>query len=154
MSEMLGNQYFMARKYQEAVKELEPVYFNDHGNMSVRRKLIIGYIQTGKLMKGLELFTSLVKEDISFIVNADPIFDDCPCSEIIKELQPSPNDSITPDLNIYNGIIWLYCDPKISIKFLKKAIIDFPDNLGLKSTIEIIELFIKNEQKHTVSNSN
>ena len=154
MSEMLGNQYFMARKYQEAVKELEPIYLNDPGNKNVSRKLIIGYIQTGKLMKGLELFTSLVKEDISFIVNADPIFDDCPCSEIIKELQPSPNDTITPDLNIYNGIIWLYCDPIISIKYLKKAFFDFPDNLGLKSTIETIELHIKNEHQHTFSNSN
>jgi len=145
MSEMLGNQYFMARKYQEAVKELEPIYLNDPGNKNVSRKLIIGYIQTGKLMKGLELFTSLVKEDISFIVNADPIFDDCPCPEIIKELEPSPNDPITPDLNIYNGIIWLYCDPKISIKFLKRAITDFPTNKELKEAIGVIKQFIKNK---------
>ena len=36
----------------------------------------------------------------------------------------------------------------------KKAFFDFPDNLGLKSTIETIELHIKNEHQHTFSNSN
>lgn len=132
----------MARKYQEAVKELEPIYLNEPENKNVRRKLIIGYIQTGKLMKGLELFTSLVKEDISFIVIADPIFDDCPCPEIVKELEPSPSESISPDVNIYNGILWLYCDPKTSLKFFEKAIIDFPENKELKETVEIIKKLI------------
>jgi len=144
MSEMLGNQYFMARNYKEAVRALEPVYLKDSLNKSVRRKLIIAYTQTGKLMKGLELFISLVQEDVKFIINADPIFDDCPCPEIEKQLRTSPKDNLSPDINIYNGILWLYCNPKISVKFLKKAIMDFPENTDIKNAIEIIRQEIKN----------
>jgi len=143
MSEMLGNQYFMARNYKEAVRALELVYLKESSNKSVRRKLIIGYTQTGKLKKALDLFLSLVQEDVGFIINADPIFDDCPCSEIEKQLIYSPKDNLSPDINIYNGILWLYCDPKISVKFLKKAMIDFPENVGIKESIKIIKQQIK-----------
>ena len=146
MSEMLGNQYFMARNYKEAVRALEPVYLKDSSNKSVRRKLIIAYTQTGKLRKALDLFISLVQEDVEFIINADPIFDDCPCSEIEKQLIYSPKDNRSPDINIYNGILWLYCDPKISVKFLKKAIIDFPENAGIKKSIKIIKKSILLDQ--------
>ena len=144
MSEMLGNQYFMARNYEEAVRALEPVYLKDTLNKSVRRKLIIAYTQTGKLMKALEVFILLVEEDVEFIINADPIFDDCPCPEIEKQLRISPKGILSPDINIYNGILWLYCNPKMSVKFLKKAIADFPENKGIKKSVEIIKNQIKN----------
>jgi len=146
MSEMLGNQYFMARNYKEAVRELEPVYLKDSLNKSVRRKLIIAYAQTGKLMKALDLFISLIQEDVDFIINADPIFDDCPCPEIIEKLISSPQDNISPDTNIYNGILWLYCDTKVSLKFLKKAIEESPENEGLKESVKIIKKSIQQNQ--------
>jgi len=154
MSEMLGNQYFMARNYKEAVRELEPVYLKNLENKHVIRKLILAYLQTGKLFKSLELFIGLVKEDINFIATADPIYDDCPCSEIINQLETLPKDQLSPDTNLYCGILWLYCDPKVSIKFLKKAVIDFPENVGLKNTLEIIKEFIKTSSHHNISNSN
>ncbi len=143
MSEMLGNQYFMARNYKEAVRALEPVYLKDTSNKSVRRKLIIAYTQTGKLMKALDLFISLVQEDVGFIINADPIFDDCPCPEIEKQLRVSPKEILSPDINIYNGILWLYCDPNYSVKFLKKVLKESPENEGIKKSIEIIKNQIK-----------
>jgi hypothetical protein len=145
MSEMLGNQYFMARKYKEAVRELELVYLADSINKSVRRKLIIAYAQTGKLKKSLELFVSLVKEDVEFIINADPIFDDCPCPEIVEKLRTSPKENISPESNLYNGILWLYCDSKVSLKFLNKSLKDYPTDEGLKDSIKIIK---KSIQQH------
>ena len=141
---MLGNQYFMARNYKEAVRALEPVYLKDSSNKSVRRKLIIAYTQTGKLMKALDIFISLVQEDVEFIINADPIFDDCPCPEIEKQLRVSPKEITSPDVNIYNGILWLYCDPNNSVKFLKKVLKNSPENDGIKKSVEIIKNQIKN----------
>ncbi len=141
MSEMLGNQYFMARNYKAAVRELKPVYLKDALNKSVQRKLIIAYAQIGKIMKAFELFTLLVNEDVGFIITADPIFDDCPCPEIVKQLQSSPQQKISPDANIYNGILWLYCDPKISIKYFEDAMIDFPENYEIKKSIEKIKQY-------------
>ncbi len=143
MSEMLGNQYFMARNYREAVRELEPVYLNNNSNKSVKRKLIIGYSQIGKIKKSLELFVSLVKEDVEYIINSDPVFDDCPCSELRKKLNFSPNKTASPDVNIYNGILWLFCDPKTSIKFLQEALIDSKNNEKIKESIEIIKKTIQ-----------
>ncbi len=139
MSEMLGNQYFMARNYKDAVRELEPIYLNNNSNKSVRRKLIIGYSQIGKINKSLELFVTLVRDDVEYIINADPVFDDCPCSELRKELKISSNETSSPDVNIYNGILWLFCDPKTSIKFLREALRDSKDIKKIKESIEIIE---------------
>ena len=142
---MLGNQYFMARRYNEAIKELEPVYLTDSVNKSVRRKLIIAFAQTGVLKKALELFISLVKEDVEFIINADAISDDCPCPEIVNELGTTTKDSISSETNLYFGILWLYCDSKVSLKFLKKAQKDYPTDEGLKDSIKIIN---KSIQQH------
>lgn len=144
MSEMLGNQYFMARNYKEAVKELEPVYLKDISNKSVRRKLIIGYTQTGKIMKALELFIPLVIEDVDFIMSADPIVDDCPCREIMQHLSSSPKNIDSAESNIYNGILWLYCEPKKSLKFFRRAMFDFPENEEIKKIILIIKEHIQN----------
>jgi len=143
---MLGNQYFMARKYKEAVRELELVYLADTLNKSVRRKLIIAYAETGKLKKSLEIFVSLVKEDVEYIINADPIFDDCPCPEIVNKLETSPKENISPESNLYFGILWLYCDSKISLKFLKNALKNYPADEGLKDSIKIIKKFIQQHQ--------
>jgi tetratricopeptide (TPR) repeat protein len=144
MSEMLGNQYFMARNYKEAVKELEPVYLNDLGNKSIRRKLIIGYTQIGKIAKALELFIPLVLEDAKFIMGADPIKDDCPCKEIMQHLKSSPKEIDSSEFNIYNGILYLYCEPKKSLKFFKRAMLDFPENEEIKKIILIIKKHIEN----------
>jgi len=144
MSEMLGNQYFMARKYKDAVKELEPIYLKNPINKSIRRKLIVGYTQTGKLINALELFNSLVQEDVGYIIKADPIDDDCPCPEIVKQLRVSSKEISSPDINIYNGILWLYCDPKISLEFFNNALIDFPENEGLKKSIKVITNHLSN----------
>jgi len=144
MSEMLGNQYFMTRNYKEAVKELEPVYLKEPSNKHVKRKLIISYTQIGKIKQALELFISLVKEDVGFIINADPIIDDCPCPEIIEQLTNGINESESLDINIYKGILWQDCDPKTSIKFLEKAVHDFPKKKEIKETIKIIKKYIQN----------
>jgi len=78
MSEMLGNQYFMARNYFAALSELEKVFEKNPTNKSLKRKLIICYTQTNDLEKALILFNELVEEDIEFIIEADAIKDDCP----------------------------------------------------------------------------
>jgi pentatricopeptide repeat protein len=148
MSEMLGNQYFMARNFRDAVKEFEPIYLKAPSNKSIRRKLIIGYTQIGKLKKALELFVELVKEDVEFIINTDPVFDDCPCSEIIEKKPYFPEEKLSSETNIYSGILWLYCDPKLSVDFLKKVKIDLPEMTELDEVIKIIEKYINNPSKN------
>ena len=69
MSEMLGNQYFLARNYSGAAQELEKVLREDSKNKAIRRKLIVCYTQIGEIQEALSLFLSLAKEDIGFIIN-------------------------------------------------------------------------------------
>ncbi len=122
MHEMLGNQLFLARKYPEATKNLEIAFSRDPGNKAIHRKLIICYTQIGKVNKALEMFVDLMKKDISFIIDIDPLDEDCPCSELVsvmeKELS-SQQDSL--DYHIILGILYLFCDVSKSLYYFQKV---------------------------------
>ena len=122
MSEMLGNQYFLARKYDLAIETFKKVLIKEPENNKVLCKLVICYTQTGKIQKALEIFTSLLKEDIDIIINRDPIKDDCPCPEIVYELEAQVaenQDSL--DFFLVSGMLWLYCDLNKSLQYFKRA---------------------------------
>ena len=126
MSLMLGNQYFMARKYEEALIELSDHYKDNPDDKTTQRKLIICNAITGKLDRALEIFISLVANDVDFILDSDPIRDDCPCPEVVFELE----DDLTIDKNSADyyknlGMLWLYCD-------LHKSIEQFEHSLELE----------------------
>lgn len=122
MSEMLGNQYFLARKYKPASAELEKALNRNPKSKKIRRKLIICYAQTCNVNRALDLFISLIKEDIDFIINIDPIADDCPCPELVYELEKiKSNDLNSLDYYLISGILWLYCDLKKSIDNFHEA---------------------------------
>ena len=116
MSEMLGNQYFLSRKYCEAIRELEDSLIKDPSNKSIKKKLIVCNVKTGRVKTALELFEQLIIEDAYFIINTDPILDDCPCPEIIYEIENSSVYVEEKEKEISLGILWLYCDIKHSIK--------------------------------------
>lgn len=148
MSEMLGNQYFMARNYVSAEKELEPVYLKDPTSKPVRRKLIICYVQTRKFDRALDVFYSLVKDDINFITSADSVLDDCPCNELLDEYDKKHNCTDEYEYNLSHGMFWLYCDANKSYKYLKKALKIFPNNEKLKKSVKIIDKYRKSLQIH------
>jgi pentatricopeptide repeat protein len=120
MNEMLGNQYFMVRRYCDALAEFEEVYRKDPSNKPIRRKLIICYIKANRIDSAFELFTKLVEEDLEFIIKTDPIFDDCPCPEIIYELENSIETNNQDEKNLALGMLWLFCDIKNSIKYFSE----------------------------------
>lgn len=123
MSEMLGNQYFMARNYADAMREFEYVISKYPSNKTVKKKLIVCYSQTGKVDKAIKFFYDLINEDIEFIINTDPIKDDCPCPELVygfeKDLTANHNSR---DFNLMLGIIWLFCDVEKSFEYFNKTL--------------------------------
>lgn len=140
MNEMLGNQLFMARSYSEALKNLQNALLDNPDNKSIKRKLIICYAQTGDIYKSLNLFYELIKEDIQFIIDADPILDDCPCNEIIDQLEEQTDFNYDLfESKIYQGIIWLYCDAEKSLASFLKASEVNNSNEVVQSVIEQIE---------------
>ena len=122
MSEMLGNQYFMARNYSAAQQQLEEVILKDPLNKSAKKKLIVCYTQTGKVKEAIQYFNDLISEDIEFIVNTHPIDDDCPCPELVEKIEGQKlANSDSADYHLILGIIWLYCDINKSIEHFTKA---------------------------------
>ncbi len=137
---MLGNQYFMARNYPAAQKELEEVHFNDPSNKSIIKKLIICYTQTGKVKEAINLFNKLINEDIDFIIDTHPQLDDCPCPELIEKIE-SRGDVVEKSCDYYLvlGIVWLYCDIKKSYDYFKISKEMDPENKQIDMALEIIE---------------
>ena len=106
----------------DAAKELESALLKVPLSKEIRRKLIICHLQCSNINRALELFVPLIEEDIDFIVNSDPIYDDCPCPELVYDLEKqstSYHDLLYYDLKL--GILWLYCDINKSIHYFRKS---------------------------------
>ncbi|MCF8239965.1 MAG: tetratricopeptide repeat protein [Melioribacteraceae bacterium] len=152
MSEMLGNQYFMARKYADAELELEPVLMENSDNNSTKRKLIICYTQTGKIDKALNLFFELVTNDIDFITSADPVLDDCPCPELVSEIEKIEElNTDSFDYHVLFGMIWLYCDADKSLYYFKKANAIRSENTMIPKIVTKIYNYINKSKKGSLS---
>ena len=83
MSEMLGNQFFLARNYAGAANELEKALKKDPASKYVQRKLVVCYSQINKLEKAFNVFYDLAKRDMDFIINAKYDDAECPCPELV-----------------------------------------------------------------------
>lgn len=140
MSEMLGNQYFLGRNYREAQTEFENCILKDPSNKTVKRKLTLCYVQTGKIDKALVLFYELIKEDIKFLVSADPIKDDCPCAELIRNIDISKYNIYEDKL--IHGILWLFCEPLTSLEYFEQALMIKPNNKFISEIIYIIKNYL------------
>lgn len=122
MSEMLANQFFMIRDYAGAARTLE-IFLKDHPqNKAARRKIIVCYSQTGEVEKAMDCFHSLIREDVDFIIKTDPELDDCPCPEIVDEMEKGLAQQIpSRDTYLILGMLWLYCDIAKSIYYFRLA---------------------------------
>lgn len=123
MSEMLANQYFMARKFLEAEIELEGVIEKNPSNKFALKKLVVCYTHNNKIEQALKILLELITDDINFIIDTDPIDDDCPCFELINEVEHKnlyKNNS--PKYFMMLGIFWLYCNFENSLINFQKAL--------------------------------
>ncbi|MFA7228101.1 MAG: tetratricopeptide repeat protein [Melioribacteraceae bacterium] len=143
MSEMLGNQFFMARNYEAAQAEFEEVLLKDPFNKGAKKKIIVCYTQTGKVKNAVKYFNELISEDIKFIIDTNPHLDDCPCPELVEKIEGQKGfyeDS--KDHLIILGIIWLYCDISKSVDCFLKAKALSPNDDNLSITINIIQEYL------------
>lgn len=145
MSEMLGNQYFLARTFDKALIQFEHVIDVEPENEKVKKKLIICYCEVGKVEKALNLFKSVIETNIVLITETDIVDEDCPCPDIIKRLkwyeQVTENSF---DFNCVVGILNLYCNIEESYSYFTKAIEYKPKHKLLQSVIDIISSHSKN----------
>lgn len=148
LSEMLGNQYFLARNYENAAINLQHVLALEPYNKAVKKKLIICYTQLGQINKALQIFEDLIREDIDFIIDTDPVSEDCPCNELVDKYgSVYPYEENSKDLKLMLGMLWLYCDAKKSIEFFNKVLEEEPGNKQIQSIASLIEGRLKNKKK-------
>jgi len=149
MNEMTAHQYFMVRKYYQASIEFEKIYNNEPDNNLVQKKLIICYTQSNRPKDALDLFLQLIKRDIKIIIKTDPDSDDCPCPDLITNINTDfvrYEDKFT--IKYVLGILWLYCDAEKSLCYFREALNIEKVNPKISEVIRIIETrnrkFIKN----------
>lgn len=144
LSEMLGNQYFMVRKYLAASKEFEKTLYIKGGSYTVLKKLVICYTQTNRPFDAMGLFLKLISHDMGIFVNTDPIAVDCPCPGLIGEVEAGAvkyEDQFITKCIL--GILWLYCDISVSLRFLKQACEIEQGNKLLNEIINVYEDYLR-----------
>lgn len=146
---MLGNQYFMTRKYYEAESELEETFQGLLYSKQIKKKLIVCYTQTGKINKALDYFYDLLKEDVAIIANTDPVLDDCPCYELVENIeQLNLYDEHSLDFYLLQGIIWSYCDIEKALKFFESAKSMDPSDNKIHGVIKLINEYLLTHNKN------
>ena len=143
VNEMLGNQYFLARDYVSAERELLPCLEKNPESKPVKRKLIICYTQLGQVSRALEMFNDLISQDIDFVIDADEVLDDCPCPELLDNNEQVYLTDESGDNFLILGMLWLYCDIESSIKYFRKALELDQDNILIKKVLNRIENYHK-----------
>jgi len=136
---MLGNQLFLARKYSQATENLELALEKDPQNLAIKHKLVICYTQIGQIDKALSIFISILRKNVDFIINTDPLDDDCPCPELVLELEKKlceNRDSL--DYQLIMGMLWLYCSIEKSLQYFLKAQQIMPQNQEVNSILKIL----------------
>ena len=149
-SEMLGNKYFLARNYQGAAQNLQFVLSKNPINKSARKKIIICYTQTGEMEKAFDNFYTLVEEDIHFIIDTDPVADDCPCPDLVAKYgKVYPYEKKSFDMKLMLGMLWLYCDVNKSWEIFHELNSNNDDDFRLKEVLSLIEQNKKSINKNT-----
>lgn len=145
MSEMLGNHYFLRRDFGLAIdafsKAFHPPYPND-----ILKKIIICHIAQGNISKAKEYFLRVINEDPYIIINTEVIDEDCPCPDLIKQIENKLNPpSSFEDFSIL-GMLWLYCDSEKSIYYFSKADALNPNEKFISQSLKIINQIKSNQR--------
>ena len=140
MNEMLGNQYFMARNYMEAANVFQEVLKEEPDNVNAKKKLIISYVQIGKYAKSLDLFLDVIKNDTGIITSTDLEKDDCPCVELVNDIEDKTKYNIQSFTTLQIlGILWLYCDIHKSIEYFEAAFKEKPTDENTSLILNILK---------------
>jgi len=145
MSEMLGNQYFLARNFANALIQFEKILTQEPHNNSVQKKLIICYCEVGNVKAGLELFERVIQSNIELIAETDIVGEDCPCPELVDRMKWYEEvASNSFDYHCILGILNLYCNTSDSISYFEKAAQMEPENKQIARILSTIEKYVTN----------
>jgi pentatricopeptide repeat protein len=144
MNEMLGNHYFLTKRFKEAIPQYKSVLVDNPKQILIRKKLIICLLKEGEIKEAIRLFVEMLNEDAEQIFNIQKEEDDCICKQIIFELENNPTLLSDIEKSKVLGILWLFCNSLTSIKYFEKLENEFPKTPIYKDILTKIKSTITN----------
>lgn len=129
MNEMLGNHYFLTKRYKEAIPQYKMSLEKFPNNLFIKKKLIICLLNEGETEAAIKEFTEILdNEDIGKLLEVRKEEDECSCKQMIFELENNPSKISDIDRCKILGILWLFCNSFSSLKYFEKLQVEFPKN--------------------------
>ena len=154
MHEMLGNQYFLARNYRKAAEKLELALSDETDNLDIQRKLIICYTQIEKGDAALLMLSRLLEKNYAFVVNTDPVEDDCPCPELVEEMEAQLRaEAEDAEKLAVLGTLWLYCDAGKALAYFQRSVQREANNPIVNKIVTTIKTHEKNNNHQILPTS-
>lgn len=152
MSEMLGNHYFLVRNFISAKSIYEKILKKNFTNKSIKKKLTVCYLTTGEIDNAINLFLSQIKDDIDFLINTEIHSEDCPCSELISQIENEEKlfkNEIEKTTAL--GMLWLYCSLEKSAELFKQIEATVPEDKRYKEIVSILVNKIMSNKHNSIN---
>lgn len=139
MCEMLGNQYFIAQNYSEAIRVYANLINNKKANAEIHKRLIVSYLKTSQMNSALLQFFAILNISRSTTRCDENSKDYCVCREMINEINSNKWENVIGlDRDLMLAMLWYFCDIEESEKYFKRATILAPNDGNLKKINKII----------------
>ncbi|MBU0690634.1 tetratricopeptide repeat protein [bacterium] len=137
MSEMIGNFFFLNHSFKLAVPILEKVIAEHPTHPKARKKLVIAYVETGRLRDAYALYSDIIAEDPSIITSTNPDEEDCPCPVLIENILESGRTFDDPAnrclvLAIYSS----YCCLADALVYFTRYLQSYPNDQRATAVIQ------------------
>lgn len=140
MSEMLANSYFISRNFAKALPLFEEELQAGKASDKIKKKLLICYLDVGRVEDAFRLFYELVSKDPGIIINTDPYWDDCPCPEMVHNFERDRHpDAGSARIPLILGMLYLFCDVGKSVYYFEQALKSDPSNLKISSLLQRLQ---------------
>lgn len=123
MSEMLANQYFLARRFDKAQPLLAALLAKEPDNFRAKKKLVICCTQLGEPEQAERLFVEVMHANPRVIIDTDPQSEDCPCPELVERLEREIKTS-SPSIMQLNrlGMLYSYCNAATALAYFRRSL--------------------------------
>lgn len=145
MNEMLGNHYFLTKRFKEAIPLYKTVLVDNPKQIIIKKKLIICLLKEGQIKEAVNHFSDMLNDDVEQIISVQKEEDDCICKQMIFELENNPTRLSRVDKSKVLGILWLFCNSLTSLKYFEEIDSEFKKDPIYKDILSKI--------KHTITHN-
>lgn len=121
MCEMLANQYFMTRKFEEALNIYKKIFTGEPSQINVQAKMIICLTVEGRLNDALYYLFDALNKNPDFFINKCFETQICPCKQLIEKAERDLLETNSYRKQLVLGILWSYCSFDKSLENFNQA---------------------------------